>query len=189
MTLRKRKCKAPGCDVRFQPFNSFQKTCSPTCALAFARLEGEKAARQEMRERKVRLKTRREWLKEAQAAFNAYIRERDHDRPCISCGTFSAPGSRGGDWDCGHYRSTGANPELRFCELNAAKQCKRCNQHLSGNVVNFRIHLAERIGADRLAWLEGPHPAQRYTIDELKAIRDSYRAKRRELEKQRKEAV
>lgn len=184
---RRRKCKT--CRELFRPRNTLQKTCSPICALEFARTQGDKIARAAIRRQREKLKTRGQWLKEAQAAFNAFIRERDHDQPCISCGTFSAPGSRGGDWDCGHYRSTGANPELRFCELNAAKQCKRCNQHLSGNVVNYRINLERRIGSESLAWIEGPHEPKKHTIDDLKQIRDGYRAKRRALIKQRKEAA
>ncbi|MNN35088.1 Bacteriophage Lambda NinG protein [compost metagenome] len=52
-----------------------------------------------------------------------------------------------------------------------------CNQHKSGDIVNYRINLVQRIGAEQVAWLEGPHKAQRYTIDELKALKAEYRAK------------
>lgn len=186
MKLRQRKCP---CGTWFQPRSSFQRACSPRCALEVAHRDAAQRARKETRVARERLKTRAQWLREAQAAFNAFIRERDRDLPCISCGVMHAPGSRGGDWDCGHYRSTGANPELRFCEVNAHKQCKRCNQHLSGNVANYRIGLLARIGPEMLAWLEGPHEPAKYSIEILHMFRDGYRARRRELERRRKEAA
>jgi hypothetical protein len=64
---------------------------------------------------------------QAQQAFNAYIRARDADLPCISCGETNPPDLHGGQWDCGHFKTVGANPELRFEERNAHKQCKSCN--------------------------------------------------------------
>lgn len=45
--------------------------------------------------------------------------------------------------------------------------------------------LVREIGLDRVEWLEGPHQAKKYTADELRAIRDLYRAKLRELVKER----
>ncbi len=41
------------------------------------------------------------------------------------------------------------------------------------------------IGIEKVEWLEGPHPVRKYTADDLKAIRDEYRAKLRELVKER----
>ncbi len=64
---------------------------------------------------------------EAQKAFNAYIRARDAALPCISCGETNPPDLHGGQWDCGHFKTVGAYPELRFEERNAHKQCKSCN--------------------------------------------------------------
>jgi len=34
-----------------------------------------------------------------------------------------------------------------------------------------------------VAWLEGLHPARKYTVEEIKAIKAEYRAKTRELKK------
>lgn len=188
---RQKTCRNRDCRTKFTPWNSMQIACSPKCALVIAAQAAEKRQERDRLEqarvdRKVKesLKTRRDWLKEAQQAFNAWIRERDADLPCVSCGELpSGAGARGGVWDCGHYRSTGANPELRFEPLNAHKQCKKCNQHLSGNVVNYRIELERRIGAEKLAWLEGPHEPTKWTAEELKAIRDKYRALVREMRK------
>jgi hypothetical protein len=53
----------------------------------------------------------------------------------------------------------------------------------SGNIVEYRIRLVQKIGADKVAWLEGPHEPKRYTIDDLKAITADYRQKLRELKR------
>ena len=134
------------------------------------------AAKADFKRRKEASKTLAEWRKEAQTAFNAWIRERDKDLPCISCGRFHE-----GQWHAGHYLSTGARPELRFDEANVHKQCQPCNTHLHGNLIGFRISLHNRIGIAGVAYLEGPHEAKKYTRDELKAIRDEYRARLKEM--------
>jgi hypothetical protein len=122
------------------------------------------------------MKSRADWLREAQAAFNRYIRLRDHDKPCISCGR-----QHQGQWHAGHYRSVGACPELRFEELNVHKQCAPCNDHLSGNIVEYRRGLIERIGIDRVEWLEGNHAAKKYTIEEIRAIKAEYTRKAKDV--------
>jgi hypothetical protein len=53
----------------------------------------------------------------------------------------------------------------------------------SGDIVNYRIELVKRIGAEKVEWLEGPHQAQRYTIEDLKQMKAHYRALIRELKR------
>jgi hypothetical protein len=177
----------PICRAEYRQFSSLDPGCSPECKAEVRRQrERKKAAKEERRETRaalVKLMTVRDWTKLAQASFNAFIRERDAFLPCVSCGTQDVTHQlRGGyGWDCSHYRSIGANPELRFEELNAAKSCKRCNREMSGNIVNFRITLLQRIGSEKLAWLEGPHEPKRYRVEELIGIRDTYRAKAKHL--------
>jgi len=156
---------------------------STKCLILHTRAKNAEKAEAEQKQKikslkkKVRDEDRSYWLKKAQQSFNAYIRHRDADLPCISCD--SNPNDKnlmtGSRWDCGHYRSVGANPELRFEELNTAKQCVKCNRDLSGNVVNYRIGLIKRIGIEKVEWIEGPHSPKKYTIDELKAIDKKYR--------------
>lgn len=134
------------------------------------------ADRKATRERLRALRPLRAFVAEAQEAVNRYVRLRDASLPCISCGTSSAA------WDAGHYRSAGACPELRFDLDNIHKQCVRCNQHLSGNLIAYRVGLLARIGPERLAALEGPHPARKWTRDELIALRAQFVAMARELE-------
>ena len=164
--------------------------CSTECCTSFAanvvkkeRVTAERQNRKETKKRKDRLNdTVSFWTKKAQVAFNAYIRERDLNQPCISCDSFlNAPGGVGGYWDCGHYRSVGSCKELRFEPLNAHKQCKKCNRYLSGNVVEYRARLKERIGQDKLDWVEGPHKLNRYRVDDLKAIEANYKQLKKDL--------
>ncbi|MEF3019469.1 recombination protein NinG, partial [Pseudomonas aeruginosa] len=65
--------------------------------------------RREIKVRKARLKSRADHLREAQQAFNEFIRLRDAYQPCISCGRH-----HDGQYHAGHYRTVAASPELRF---------------------------------------------------------------------------
>lgn len=130
-----------------------------------------------------KLKTARDWTKEAQIAFNAYIRARDANKPCICCGLPLQSSSVGGDFDCGHYRSVGSAPHLRFDERNAHGQRKQCNRWGAGRAVDYRIGLVSRIGRESVESIEADQTPRKYTIEELKAIKATYIAKLKELRK------
>ena len=136
-----------------------------------------------MRARREAIKTIPDLIKEAQVEFNAYIRERDRDQLCICCGQPLGHGEVGGGYDCGHYRSTGSAPHLRFDERNAHAQRKQCNRWQAGRAVDFRIGLIARIGREAVEALESDNRIHRWTREELIVIRQTYRAKRRQLEK------
>lgn len=185
-------CKNPACRASFVPQRLGQAVCNYTCGLAIKDVNQEKARkslaqieRKEIKVRKEKLKSRADHMRETQVVFNEFIRLRDASHPCISCDSVSTDEGliTGSRWDAGHYRSVGACPELRFEPLNVHRQCVRCNRNLSGNAVEYRIRLVQRIGAEKLDWLEGPHEAQRYTVEELKAIKAKYRAMTRELKR------
>jgi hypothetical protein len=183
---RRKRC--PECRVMFVPSISSQAVCGEIeCAIAHGKSEkGQTKARKaladvgrkELRAAKERVKSKGQYMREAQAAFNAWVRLRDAELPCISCGRHHQ-----GKYDAGHYRTVKSNPAIRFEPLNCHKQCVPCNQHLSGNIVNYRMSLVLRIGQDKVDWLEGPHEPKRYTIEDLKAITAEYRAKTRELKR------
>lgn len=182
---RPKKCRVATCRASFVPSRMGQAVCSPACAMIDAPRHEPKArkalaeiGRKELRAAKVKIKTRAQHMKEAQAAFNAWVRERDIGLPCVSCGRH-----HNGQWHAGHYRTVGGNPELRFEPLNVWRQCAPCNNHKSGDIVNYRLELVRRIGADKVDWLEGPHEPQRHTIEQLQAIKAKYRAMTRELKK------
>lgn len=183
---RPKKCKNPACGISFPPQRLGQAVCSPKCGLAIKDVNREKArkaitdlGRKEIRAAKERIKPKGQYMKEAQTAFNAWIRERDAALPCISCGRHHQ-----GKYDAGHYRTVGSNPALRFEPLNCHRQCSPCNTHKSGDIVNYRIELVKRIGADKVDWLEGPHDPKRYTIEDLKTIKADYLAKTKELKRE-----
>ena len=182
---KSKKCRVVDCGASFVPQRLGQAVCSPACAIIDAPRHAPKARkaladvqRAEIKVRKEKLKSRADHLKDTQQAFNAWVRERDALLPCISCGRHHQ-----GKYDAGHYRTVGSNPALRFEPLNCHKQCVPCNQHKSGNIVEYRINLVQRIGAEKVDWLEGPHEPQKYTVEELKAMTADYRAKTRELKK------
>jgi hypothetical protein len=183
-------CRVESCRASFVPARLGQAVCSPACAIldapknqVRARKAIDQRERREIKVRKEKLKSRADHLREAQAAVNGYVRLRDAHLPCISCDSIPSDHDliTGSRWDAGHYRSVGACPELRFEPLNIHRQCVKCNRNLSGNAVEYRIRLVMRIGADKVDWLEGPHVARKYTVEEIKAIKAEYRALTREL--------
>jgi hypothetical protein len=169
-----------------------QAVCGFACAISYAKTQDEKAKkavdkkkRAQHKADKERIKTRGEWIKEAQAAFNSYIRERDFDQTCISCDTPPSAQRHGGQWDAGHYRSVGSAPHLRFNESNCFKQCVRCNRYLSGNHSEYRARLIKRIGLDAVTVVECYNVSAPLTIDQIKAIKKKYSKLARELKKAR----
>lgn len=161
------------CKSMFTPVRSMQSVCSPVCAgrkVKADKAEG-RAADRKKREEQKRIP---DLIKEAQMAFNAFIRERDRDQPCICCGKPLGDGDIGGGFDCGHYRSTGSAPHLRFDERNAHGQTKRCNRWGAGRAVDYRIGLVGRLGVDVVTALEADNRVHKWTRDELIAIKATY---------------
>lgn len=179
MTKAPRAKKCRGCGVPFQPVRPLQIACCPECAYKVARINGGKKRAAQYRADKKRIKSRADWLKEAQAAVNRYIRLRDAGQPCISCGRHHQ-----GQIHASHYRSVGANPEMRFDLNNIHASCQPCNTHLSGNIINYRIGLIDRYGVEFVESLEGFHAPRHYTIEEIEGIKRKYSKMARELEKQ-----
>jgi len=173
-----RTCK---CGNTYFRFTTLQNKCVK-CLAEKGRKIRIKEKTKEFKLRKEKLKSRTDFQEEAQKSFNVFIRERDKNLPCISCGTFRAL-----QWDAGHYEKTSSHPELRFEELNCHKQCSRCNDHLHGNDKEYRKELINRIGIEKVEWLEGPHEPKKYTVDDLKQIRDKYRVMAKALKWQKSE--
>lgn len=145
------------------------------CQIEYGRKNGAKARikakdkEHKQRKRKLKDEDRSFQLKKTQQIFNKYIRLRDNANPCISCGKHHA-----GQYHAGHYRSVGSAPELRFDSKNCWKQCAPCNNHLSGNLVNYRINLIARHSVELVDYLEGKHEPKRYTIADLKELQTKY---------------
>lgn len=155
--------------------------CSPACAIELANVAREKKAKADYKARKEAVKTRSDWMKEAQVAFNAFVRARDAGKPCICCGKPLELDAVGGGFDCGHYRSVGSAPHLRFNENNAHGQRKQCNRYGAGRAVDYRIGLIARMGLQAVEALEADQEPRKWSIDELKAIKAHYKAKLKQL--------
>ena len=185
-----KKCKNPACGISFPPQRLGQAVCSPKCGLAIKDVNQAKARkslaqveRRDIKVRKAKLKSRGEHMREAQQAFNEYVRTRDQaaGHPCISSG-------KPLDWsgnavDAGHYRSVGSAPHLRFDERNCHAQSKQDNRFLSGNAVDYRIGLIARIGQEAVDALEADQSVRNYSVEQIKGIKAYYRAKTRELKR------
>lgn len=176
-----KKCKV--CGIHFTPARPLQKVCSPSCAIKIAK---EVVAKNDKKATKLKLEaliTKPQLVKKAQTAFNAYIRERDRGKTCISCDT--PLGDEPNTYDAGHYRSVGSAPHMRFVEDNVHGQCKRCNNWLAGNHVEYRKRLLERVGERQTELLEADSTLRKYTKEGLEEIARHYRAEARRLEKER----
>lgn len=162
-------CKV--CKIKFKPKHStVQPVCSWQCAIVLAKQNKDKDNRKELKQLREGLKTNSDHRKELQVLVNRFIRLRDKDKPCISClKPLKAK------YDAGHYRSSGGNPEIRFEELNIHAQCVHCNQYLSGNLIDYRINLIQRIGLDKVEWLEGKHEPQHLSIEDIKEMKIKYK--------------
>jgi len=174
-TPRQRKCGC-GCGTKFVPVNSLNNAASIECALRIARAKREKENRKELNARRMELKPIRWFLSKAQDAVNAYIRERDKEEPCISCGRWDVM-----SWHAGHYKSVGAHPELRFNHDNIHKQCDQCNLHKSANIAEYRPRLIAKIGIERVTWLEGHHESAHYTLEDCRRIEAEHKSMLKEI--------
>ena len=179
--MKEKTCKV--CRAKFIPLKPLQAVCGLRCAQSYAwrvktkdEVAQTKAERKEIRAKRESIKTRAQWLREAQTAVNAYVRIRDDKEPCISCGRY-----HDGQWHAGHYRSTGSSPSLRFDLANIHKQCQPCNTHLHGNLIPYRVNLIQKVGIAEVERLEGPQAPKKYSIDELKQIISTYKQKVKEL--------
>jgi len=155
--------------------------CSMSCVVQHgkksATVVSEKRKRQTLTKLKESVKTASEWRVEAQAAFNAYVRYRDRDLPCVSCDAAGEHDGLGGYWDAGHYRSRGAAKHLSFNLYNCHKQCHKCNRYLSGNVVEYRKRLIMRLGLERVDKLESNNDTVKHDITYLRRIKKIFKAK------------
>jgi hypothetical protein len=191
---RTRKCAVKGCANRFQPRNMTHKVCGPDCAAVHTaaerkRLDAKQKTQEakKTRERKEAVKTRGQHIADVQVAFNALVRFRDRNEVCISCPTHlsTLAGEVGGGYDCGHYRSRGSAPHLRFDLRNAHGQCKKCNRYRAGNAADYRIGLIARFGVAFVEQLECDQAGGNWTIPELLTMKADFKA---QLKKMKEEA-
>lgn len=132
----------------------------------------EKMERKERKVWKEKLKTLGEYEKEAKREFQRWVRKRDAELPCISCGTFTTT-----VWDGGHYKKAELYSGVIFHELNCWRQCGKCNRYLGGNELNYRVGLIARIGEEKVLELEKiaqETRVRKFSKEELIEIRKKY---------------
>lgn len=179
--IKDKKCKE--CLIIFTPQRPLQSVCSPKCAIAHNKKLEAKKEKKEWSEQKAVLKekitSKAEWLNIAQKVFNTYIRIRDKDKPCISCGTIK----QDIQWHGGHYFSVSAQSNLRFDEDNVHKQCGNyCNKNMHGNLILYSEQLPLRIGVERFEALKARRGQKvHYSIPEIKELIVKYKNKTKEL--------
>ena len=176
--MRTRRCSLCRKKVEAESavIGSLKAFCSMEHLIEFSRSAAGKKIKQSaekkvIKETKERLKTRSDRVREAQAAFNRYIRARDMGKPCICCGRSQGDLKHGGAVDAGHYRSRGSAPGLKFNLFNCHSQLAYCNRYLSGNVVGYRAGLIERIGLDRVERLEQDNSPRRFDAEYLDRVK------------------
>lgn len=182
-------CKNPACKTSFVPQRLGQAVCNYACGLAIKDVNQEKArkaladvGRKELKAAKERIKPKGQYMREAQAVINRYVRLRDAHLGCISC---DKPASWSGQWHCSHFRSVGAAPHLRFNLWNMNRSCSVCNNHLSGNIGAYKPALIEKIGQAKVDWLESHHARAGHDIEYLKRLKLIFSKKCRRLESRR----
>lgn len=129
----------------------------------------------DVKERKEKLKTTSDYLKEVQVIFNKWIRLRDAGDVCISCQKTAKKEN------AGHYRSVGSCPNLRFEPLNVHLQCEYCNTYQHGNLIPYRQNLIKKIGISSVEWLESHHEPKHYSKSDLMELKKKYRKLIKEL--------
>lgn len=172
-TMKTRKCKY--CKEPFTPITTLQKNCfNPNCVTDWINEINTKKWQKKKAKLKLDLMTLSDYMKLAQIVFNKYIRIRDKDKPCISCG------AKAGTYTitAGHYFPS-TNKSVTFNENNLHGQCWfNCNSSKSGNLLEYRFGLIKRIGLEQLTLLEAEaRKTRKFTIDELKEIINTYKKK------------
>ena len=166
---RTKKCRY--CGDKFTPFNSLQAFCfKSSCISAHNEAQRAKKANKAKKEYKEQDKSLQ--VKLAQTIVNKYVRLRDSNKPCVSCGHIE-----GRQFHAGHYESAGGNQQQRFYTLNIWKQCSICNNHLSGNLVPYRKNLIKKLGLKKVEEIESNHDRGNYTVKYLHKLIRVFRKK------------
>lgn len=171
--MKKKKCKI--CSEVFDPVKFAQNVCSIKCSLIHAKnLKEKKQAKEWKDEKKVlkeKLKTLGQYESEAKKSFQKWIRLRDKNQPCISCGKVSD------QMDGGHFKKSEIYSGVIFNEMNCHAQCRKCNRYLNGNELNYRLGLINRYGleyANNIEQIANETRQYKYTKEELIAKKLKY---------------
>lgn len=183
---KKRTCRI--CRSKFEPRQSIQPTCDKfECKVAYAEKVAAKSAekrakdhRKKTREQKLEAKPIQYFRRRAEAAVNAFVRERDRDEPCISCRTYDSY-----EWHAGHFVPVGRASSIRYDPANIHKQCFECNTHKGGNATLYEKFLTIKIGAAEVDRLKNAPRIYEWTREECLAIEAFFKEELRKLKESR----
>lgn len=171
------KCKQ--CGKQFKQYNTIQSICIPCGILQGkkkpVKINYKKVEKAINSERKLKLESHTQKINKVKPIFQKWIRERDKDLPCISCGTTKVYND---EWDGGHFHKAENYTGVIFNEHNVNKQCKNCNKNLDGNLIAYRQGLVKKIGLKAVEELEELANKTRYykwSDDELQQIKTKYK--------------
>jgi hypothetical protein len=143
-----------------------------------------KVERAEIRKRKEKLKKVSEWEEECRRIVQKIARIRDRNDGCISC--HMGPNYQG-MWHGSHYRSVGACSNTQFLLWNIHKACAQCNHTKSGNREGYRPRLIEKIGLERVEWLDAQNQVTKRSgpvyVEYLKRFKQVMGKRLRRMEK------
>ena len=170
------RCK--NCKDKFDPKTFLQKYCfKDECMRVFVEKTKEKAWKEKKQKMQQELETVQDYIKMAQIIFNKYIRLRDKGQVCISCQKKPLKEN------AGHFFNANNHYNVRFDERNVHLQCEHCNTYLSGNLLEYRTNLINKIGNSEFLKLEDEaRKTRKFTKDELKEIIAIYKKKIKEIE-------
>lgn len=114
-----------------------------------------------------------------QEIFNEYIRLRDKDKPCISCGERRI-------LQAGHFFPVSGYDGLRFDEDNVHGECAGCNGFDDMHLLGYRDNLVRKIGQERFIALtqraaDYKKNGYKWSRSELLEKIEHYKAKVKEL--------
>jgi hypothetical protein len=171
------------CQKPFTPARPMQRVCTLRCARAVPKL-AKKAESARAKERKEKLKSVAKWEDECRAIVQKIARLRDRADGCISC--HMGPNYQG-QWHGSHYRSVGACSSTQFLLWNIHKACAQCNKFKGGNREGYRPRLIEKIGLERVEWLDAQNQVTKRSgpayIDYLKRFKKVMSKRLRRMEK------
>jgi len=175
MIVKPKKCKI--CKKEFKQYKSTDIVCSVNCAIELGKLKPVKLNYAKIKRDKLEgLETKKQtYVRKVNAIkviFQKWIRERDKNKPCISCNTITAI-----EWHAGHLYKAENYSGLIFDERNCHKQCKKCNVFLDGNQLEYFNQMKIKHGYEFMEKLRLDAyltKVKTFTNEELNEIKTKY---------------
>jgi hypothetical protein len=189
LTTTQRPKACASCGSSFLPFLPMARACSASCAMKMARAErlareeAKKLERKQDKARKLALKRPIEWERDCLEIVQKIARLRDRHDGCISC---HMGANYGGAWHGSHFRPAGNNAAVQLNLWNIHKACAQCNLFKGGNIGEYRPRLIQKIGLERVEWLESQTQAVKRNVPYLMRFKAVMGRRLRRMEKRTK---